>query len=43
MQMLASGRLSLQSLVTARRSLQEIEAALADAASGEHLKVLLIP
>ncbi len=42
-QMLASGRFSLQSLVTARRSLREIEAALADAASGEHLKVLLIP
>ncbi|MFB0535695.1 MAG: zinc-dependent dehydrogenase [Anaerolineae bacterium] len=43
LQMLASGRLSLQSLVTARRSLQEIETALADAASGEHLKVVLIP
>lgn len=43
LQMLASGRLSLQPLVTARRPLQEIEAALADAASGEHLKVLLIP
>jgi L-iditol 2-dehydrogenase len=43
LQMLASGRLSLQPLVTARRSLQEIEAALADAASGEHLKVVLIP
>jgi threonine dehydrogenase-like Zn-dependent dehydrogenase len=42
-QMLASGRLSLQTLVTARRSLQEIEATLADAASGEHLKVLLTP
>jgi L-iditol 2-dehydrogenase len=43
LQMLASGRLSLQPLVTAKRSLQEIEAALADAASGEHLKVVLIP
>jgi len=42
LQMLASGRLSLQSLVTAKRSLQEIEAAFADAASGEHLKVVLI-
>jgi threonine dehydrogenase-like Zn-dependent dehydrogenase len=42
-QMLASGQLSLQSLVTARRSLQEVEAALTDAASGEHLKVLIIP
>jgi threonine dehydrogenase-like Zn-dependent dehydrogenase len=42
-QMLASGRLSLQSLVTARRSLQEIEAALTDAGSGEHLKVVVIP
>jgi len=43
LQMLASGRLSLQSLVTARRSLQEIEAALADAASGEQLKVVVVP
>jgi len=43
LQMLASGQLSLQALVTARRPLQEIEAALADAASGEHLKVVLIP
>ena len=43
LQMLASGRLSLQPLVTARRPLQEMEAALADAASGEHLKVVLIP
>jgi len=43
MQLLASGRLSLQPLATARRPLQEIEAALADAASGEHLKVVLIP
>jgi L-iditol 2-dehydrogenase len=43
LQMLASDRLSLQALVTARRPLQEIEAALADAASGEHLKVVLIP
>jgi L-iditol 2-dehydrogenase len=43
LQMLASGRLSLQPLVTARRPLWEIGAALADAASGEHLKVLLIP
>lgn len=43
LQMLASGRLSLQPLATAQRPLQEIEAALADAASGEHLKVLLIP
>jgi L-iditol 2-dehydrogenase len=42
-QMLASGRLSLQLLATARRPVQEIEAALADAASGEHLKVLLVP
>jgi len=43
MQLLASGRLSLQPLATARRPLQEVEAALADAASGEHLKVVLIP
>jgi L-iditol 2-dehydrogenase len=42
-QMLASGRLSLQPLATAKRPLQEVETALADAASGEHLKVLLIP
>ncbi len=42
LQMLASGRLSLQPLVTAKRPLQEVEAALADAASGEHLKVVLI-
>jgi L-iditol 2-dehydrogenase len=43
MQLLASGRLSLQPLATVRRPLQEVEAALADAASGEHLKVVLIP
>lgn len=42
-QMHASGRLSLQSMATAKRPLQEIEAALAEAASGEHLKVVLLP
>jgi L-iditol 2-dehydrogenase len=43
MQMLGSGRLSLRSLVTARRPLPEIEAALVDAASGEQLKVVVVP
>jgi L-iditol 2-dehydrogenase len=41
MQMLGSGRLSLRSLVTVKRPLQEIEEALADAASGEQLKVVI--
>jgi Zn-dependent alcohol dehydrogenase len=39
--MLGSGRLSLRSLVTVKRPLQEIEEALADAASGEQLKVVV--
>jgi len=42
-QMLASGQFSLQSLVTAMRPLREVEAALADAASGEQLKVVVVP
>jgi threonine dehydrogenase-like Zn-dependent dehydrogenase len=42
-QMLASGRLSLQPLATAKRPLHEIEEALADAASGEQLKVVVVP
>jgi Zn-dependent alcohol dehydrogenase len=41
--MLASGQLLLGSLVTAKWPLQDIEEAIADAASGEQLKVLLIP
>jgi L-iditol 2-dehydrogenase len=41
MHMLGSGRLSLRSLVTVKRPLQEIEEALADAASGEQLKVVV--
>jgi threonine dehydrogenase-like Zn-dependent dehydrogenase len=41
--MLASGQLLLGSLVTAKWPLQDIEEALADAASGEQFKVLLIP
>ncbi len=43
MQILGSGRLSLASLVTARRPLQEIAQALADAASGEQFKVVVVP
>jgi threonine dehydrogenase-like Zn-dependent dehydrogenase len=43
MQILGSGRLSLASLVTARRPLQEIAQAFADAASGEQLKVVVVP
>lgn len=43
MQILGSGRLSLASLVTARRPLQEITQAFADAASGAHLKVVVVP
>jgi len=42
-QMLASGRLSLGPLVTAKRPLQGIEEALTDAASGEQLKVVVVP
>lgn len=43
MQMLGSGRLSLRSLVTLKRPLHEIGEALADAASGEQLKVIVLP
>ncbi len=43
LQMLGSGRLSIGSLVTLRRPLHEIGEALADAASGEQLKVVVIP
>jgi threonine dehydrogenase-like Zn-dependent dehydrogenase len=43
MRMLGPGRLSLQALVTARRPLEEIEEALADAVSGEQLKVVVVP
>jgi L-iditol 2-dehydrogenase len=43
MQMLGSGRLSLRSLVTLKRPLLEIGEALADAASGDQLKVIVLP
>jgi L-iditol 2-dehydrogenase len=43
MQMIGSGRLSLRSLVTARHPLREIGKALNDAASGEQLKVVVVP
>jgi 2-desacetyl-2-hydroxyethyl bacteriochlorophyllide A dehydrogenase len=43
LQTLGSGQLSLASLVTARRPLREIDEAFADAASGEHLKVVVVP
>jgi threonine dehydrogenase-like Zn-dependent dehydrogenase len=43
MQILGSGRLSLASLVTAKRPLRDITQALADAVSGEQLKVVVVP